>query len=39
MGRYPPPPGESNVMGLEMAGVVECVAEDVSSFKPGDRVW
>lgn len=37
-GRYPPPPGESTVLGLEMAGVVEAVGEGPTAFKPGDRV-
>ncbi len=39
LGKYPPPPGESTVLGLEMAGVVEEVGEGVTSFKAGDRVW
>ncbi len=37
-GLYPPPPGASQVMGLECAGEVVEVAEDVSAWKPGDRV-
>jgi NADPH:quinone reductase len=37
-GTYPPPPGHSDLLGLEVAGtVVEC-AEDVRQWKPGDRV-
>jgi len=39
LGKYPPPPGESTVLGLEMAGVIEEVGEGVTSFKAGDRVW
>ena len=35
-GKYPPPEGESPVMGLEMAGVVESVGQGVSKWKPGD---
>jgi putative PIG3 family NAD(P)H quinone oxidoreductase len=35
IGRYPPPPGESEVMGLEIAGEVEAGA---GGFRPGDRV-
>lgn len=34
-GRYPPPPGESDIMGLEIAGEVETAA---APFKAGDRV-
>jgi len=34
-GRYPPPPGESEIMGLEIAGEVETAAPP---FKRGDRV-
>ena len=37
-GAYPPPPGDSDLPGLEVAGtVVEC-AEDVKQWKPGDQV-
>lgn len=37
-GLYPPPPGESEVPGLECAGVVAAVGADVEGFRPGDRV-
>ncbi|MCY4399106.1 MAG: NAD(P)H-quinone oxidoreductase [Gemmatimonadetes bacterium] len=37
-GLYPPPPGVSEVPGLEFAGVVEEVGTDVTRWKPGDRV-
>jgi len=37
-GRYPPPPGASDIPGLEVAGTVETVAPDVTAFRPGDRV-
>ncbi|AOB33402.1 NADPH:quinone oxidoreductase [Bordetella sp. H567] len=37
-GNYPPPPGESDILGLEVAGVVEAVAPDVRDWRPGDRV-
>lgn len=37
-GQYPPPPGETEVPGLECAGVVERVGEGVSAWSPGDRV-
>ena len=38
-GNYPPPPGESDILGLEVAGVVSEVASDVTAFKEGDRVF
>jgi NADPH2:quinone reductase len=37
-GLYPPPPGESDVLGLEVAGRVEAVGPRVQRWKPGDRV-
>jgi putative PIG3 family NAD(P)H quinone oxidoreductase len=37
-GRYPPPPGESEILGLEIAGTVEALGPDVRGFAPGDRV-
>jgi len=37
-GNYPPPPGDSEVLGLEVAGVVESCGGGSSRFKPGDRV-
>jgi putative PIG3 family NAD(P)H quinone oxidoreductase len=38
-GLYPPPRGASDVLGLECAGEVESVAPDVTSPRPGDRVF
>lgn len=38
LGGYPPPPGASKVLGLECAGVVEAVGENVAGFKIGDEV-
>lgn len=38
-GLYPPPPGESEILGLELAGEVEAVGRAVSDFAPGDRVF
>jgi len=37
-GRYPPPPGASDIPGLEVAGTIASVASDVTAFRPGDRV-
>ena len=37
-GNYPPPPGASPYMGLEMAGVVAATGETVTQWQPGDRV-
>src|SRR5262245_15620677 len=37
-GAYPPPPGESDILGLEIAGEVEAVGSAVKAVKPGDRV-
>ena len=38
-GHYPPPPGESDILGLELAGEVEAVGVNAQGFKPGDRVF
>ncbi len=37
-GHYPPPPGASDILGLECAGVIESVGEGVTEWRPGDRV-
>ncbi len=37
-GNYPPPPGETDILGLELAGEVEAVGSAVKEIKPGDRV-
>lgn len=37
-GLYPPPPGASEILGVEMAGVVTAVGSDVADWQPGDRV-
>lgn len=37
-GLYPPPPGASEILGLEAAGVVAQVGAGVTEWKTGDRV-
>ncbi len=37
-GLYPPPPGASEILGLEMAGEIVQVSEGVHQFAVGDRV-
>ena len=37
-GLYPPPPGASLILGLEVAGEIVAVGSEVSSFAVGDRV-
>lgn len=39
LGKYPPPEGESDIPGLELAGNVIAVGHKVSQFKPGDKVY
>ena len=38
LGLYPPPPGASDIPGLEVAGVVEQVGDNVSGVGVGDAV-
>ena len=38
-GHYPAPPGESPLLGLEVAGIVESVGAGVTEFRPGERVF
>jgi NADPH:quinone reductase len=38
-GHYPPPPGESPLLGLEAAGTVEAVGAGVTELRPGERVF
>ncbi len=37
-GKYPPPPGASDVLGLECSGVVSAVGSSVSAWSVGDEV-
>jgi len=39
MGNYPPPPGESEVLGLEASGEVVEVGDEVTRWKVGDNVF
>ena len=39
MGNYPPPPGDSEILGLEIAGTVESCGPGTERFMPGDRVF
>ena len=38
VGKYPPPPGASEILGLECAGVVSEVGAEVRGWNLGDRV-
>ena len=38
-GGYPPPPGEPETLGLELAGVVETMGDEVIGFTQGDHVF
>jgi putative PIG3 family NAD(P)H quinone oxidoreductase len=38
LGKYPPPPGASDIPGLEIAGTVETLGDGVTTLRPGDRV-
>jgi len=37
-GHYPPPPGASDIPGLEVAGTVAAIGRGVRDWQPGDRV-
>lgn len=37
-GGYPPPPGASDIPGLEIAGTVVATGAGTGRFKPGDRI-
>ncbi len=38
MGNYPPPKGDSEILGLEVAGTIAALGSDVANWKVGDRV-
>ena len=38
MGNYPAPPGDSEILGLEVAGTISEIGSDVNNWKVGDRV-
>jgi putative PIG3 family NAD(P)H quinone oxidoreductase len=38
VGNYPPPPGDSEILGLEVAGTVAAVGSGVTKWRVGDRV-
>jgi putative PIG3 family NAD(P)H quinone oxidoreductase len=38
MGHYPPPPGASDILGLEVSGVVASIGDGVAGMAEGDRV-
>jgi NADPH:quinone reductase-like Zn-dependent oxidoreductase len=37
-GKYPPPPGASDIPGLEIAGTIEAIGPGVEDFRTGDQV-
>jgi putative PIG3 family NAD(P)H quinone oxidoreductase len=37
-GKYPPPPGDSEILGLEVAGTIEELGPEVTGWSVGDRV-
>ena len=38
LGKYPQPPGTTNIPGLDVAGTVAATGADAGKWKPGDRV-
>ena len=38
-GKYPPPPGASEILGLELAGTVEAIGDACAGWAEGDRVF
>lgn len=39
MGKYPPPPGASEIIGLELAGEIVGAGENVTRWSVGDKVF
>lgn len=37
-GKYPPPPGDSEILGLEVAGTIEALGAGVTGWQTGERV-
>ena len=37
-GKYPPPPGASEIIGLEVSGTIEAVGDHVTHWSPGQQV-
>jgi NADPH2:quinone reductase len=37
-GKYPPPPGDSEILGLEVSGIIEELGPGVTGWQKGDRV-
>jgi putative PIG3 family NAD(P)H quinone oxidoreductase len=37
-GLYPPPPGASELLGMEVSGVIEAIGDDVTDWAPGQEV-
>lgn len=37
-GKYPPPPGDSEILGLEVSGVIEELGPGVTGWQKGERV-
>jgi NADPH2:quinone reductase len=37
-GLYPPPPGASELLGMEVSGVIEAIGDDVAGWAPGQEV-
>jgi putative PIG3 family NAD(P)H quinone oxidoreductase len=37
-GNYPAPPGDSEILGLEVAGIITAIGQNVTRYTPGDSV-